>query len=161
MKRAKILIPLIVFAISCTNNAESLNSKQASEIQDSVHIMIESIAKDVSREGPVAWLRYFENAPDFFMASDGQLVFPNIDTATNFIKNILVKSMPKIELRWSNIRIDPLANKLASISANYHEDIADHTGTMTPHDGYFTGIAHQTSQGWKLLNAHWSSMAKH
>ena len=158
MIRAKILIPLIVFAISCRNNTESLNLKQASDIQDSVQFMFEAIAQNVSREGSVAWLRYFENAPDFFMAADGQLVFPNIDTATNFINNILVKSMPKIELRWSNIRIDPLAHKLAGISAIYHEDITDPTGKMTPHDGYFTGIAHQTPQGWKLLNAHWSSM---
>jgi hypothetical protein len=157
MIRTKILIPLIVFAISCSNKTESLNSKQASEVQDSVKLMFESVAKNVSREGPMTWLRYFENTPDFFMASDGQLVFPNIDTATNLINNVVVKSMPKIELRWSNIRIDPLADKLASISAIYHEDITDPTGKMTPHDGYFTGIAHQTTQGWKLHNAHWSS----
>ena len=158
MIRVKILIPLIVFAISCRNNTESLNSKQASDIQDSVRLMTESIARDVSREGPIVWLRYFEDAPGFFMASDGQLMFPNIDTAKNIINNIVVKSMPKIELRWSNIRIDPLAHKLASISAIYHEDITDPTGKMTPHDGYFTGIAHQTPQGWKLQNAHWSSL---
>jgi hypothetical protein len=120
--------------------------------------MTESIAKNVSREGPVAWLRYFENAPDFFMASDGQLVFPNIDTAKSFINNVLIKTMPKIQLRWSNIRIDSLTNTFASISAVYHEDVTDGTGKTTPHDGYFTGIAHQTSQGWKLHNAHWSSM---
>jgi hypothetical protein len=159
MIRAKIIIPLIVFTISCRNNTEPLNSKQSSDIQDSVRLLTESIAKNVSREGPVAWLRYFEDAPEFFMAADGQLVFPNIDTATNFINNVVVKSMPKIELRWSNIRIDPLAHKLASISAIYHEDITDPTGKITPHDGYFTAIAHQTSQGWKLHNAHWSSIA--
>jgi hypothetical protein len=158
MIRVKILIPLIVFVISCSNKTESLNAKQASEIQDSVQLMFESIARNVSREGSVAWLRHFENGPDFFMAADGQLVFPNIDTATNLINNVVVKSMPKIELRWSNIRIDPLAHKLASISAVYHEDITDPTGKMTPHDGYFTGIAHQTPQGWKLQNAHWSSL---
>jgi hypothetical protein len=123
--------------------------------------MTESIAKNISHEGPVAWLRYFENSPGFFMASDGQLVFPNIDTAKNFINNILIKAMPEIQLRWSNIRIDPLAINLASISAVYHEDISDSTGNMTPHDGYFTAIAHQTAQGWKLRNAHWSSIVTH
>ena len=93
------------------------------------------------------------------MASDGQLVFPTIDTATSFINNNLVKIIHNIELRWSNIRIDPLANKLASISAEFHEDITDSTGKMTPPDGYFSGIAHQTLEGWKLHNAHWSSIA--
>ena len=157
-----ISLSLISFFISsCNNNTETFTSKERSLVQDSVQLMAESIAKDISREGPIIWLRYFENTPDFFMAADGQLVFPNIDTATSFVNNILIKIMPKIQLHWSNIRIDPLTNKLASISAIYHEDITDPTGKMTPHDGYFTGIAHQTSQGWKLRNAHWSSIVTH
>jgi hypothetical protein len=121
--------------------------------------MTSSIAKDVLRNGPVAWLTYFENTPDFFMVSDGQLVFPNIETAKKIINNTLLKTIQKIELRWSNIQIDPLTNKLASISAAFNEDITDSTRKTTPHAGYFTAIACQTSQGWKLHNAHWSSMA--
>ncbi len=157
-----VLLGFIFFLISsCSNNTESFTQKARSLVQDSVQIMAEAIAKNISGEGPAAWLRYFDNTPDFFMASDGQLVFPNIDTATNFINNILIKIMPKIQLRWSNIRIDPLTPKLASISAVYHEDITDSTGKTTPHDGYFTGIALQTSRGWKLHNAHWSSMVAH
>ena len=152
---------IFCFISSCSNNTESFTPKERSLVKDSVQLMAESIAKDISREGPIIWLRYFENTPDFFMAADGQLEFPNIDTATNFINNILIKIMPKIQLRWSNIRIAPLTAKLASVSAVYHEDITDPTGKTTPHDGYFTGIAHQTPQGWKLRNAHWSSMVAH
>jgi len=152
---------IFCFISSCNNNSKTLSPKDLSLVQDSVQLMTESIAKNISHEGPVGWLRYFENSPGFFMASDGQLVFPNIDTAKNFINNILIKAMPEIQLRWSNIRIDPLAINLASISAVYHEDISDSTGKMTPHDGYFTAIAHQTAQGWKLLNAHWSSIVTH
>jgi hypothetical protein len=123
--------------------------------------MAESIEKNVSQQGPVAWLRYFENTPDFFMASGGQLVFPNIDTATNFINTILIKSISKIELHWSNIRIDPLTPDLAGISAAFHEDITDAAGKKTPQDGYFTAIVHHTTQGWKLRNAHWSLAEAH
>jgi hypothetical protein len=143
--------------ISCNNTTESLTPKERSIVQDSVQLMAESIEKRISHDGPVVWLRYFENEPDFFMASDGQLVFPNIDTARNFINNKLIKMMPKIQLRWSNIHIDALTDKLAGISAVYHEDITDSSGKITPHDGYFTAIAHQSSEGWKLRNAHWSS----
>ena len=100
------------FIISCSNNTETYTSNQFAIVRDSVQIMAESIAKDVSREGPVAWLRYFENTPGFFMASEGRLVFPNNDSATNFIKNTLVKSISKIELHWNNIRIDPLTFNL-------------------------------------------------
>ena len=122
---------------------------------------MDSISRNVSQHGPIAWLKYFENTSDFFMVSDGQLVFPNIDTATNFINNVLVKVIPKIQLSWSNIRIDPFTTSFAGISTVYHEDITDSSGKTTPHDGYFTGIAHQTSQGWKLRNAHWSSIVTH
>jgi hypothetical protein len=162
--RSKYLVLLsfiLCFVSSCNNNTEYFTSKERSQVKDSVQLMAESIVKDISHEGPVSWLKYFENAPDFFMASDGQLVFPNIDSATNVINNKLIKVMSKIQLRWSNIRIDPLTINLASISAVYHEDITDSTGKMTPHDGYFTGIARQTSQGWKLHNAHWSSTETH
>ena len=143
--------------ISCGNHTETYTSNEFGIVRDSVQIMAESIAKDVSREGPAAWIRYFENTPDFFMASEGRLVFPNNDSATNFIRNTLVKSISKIELHWNSIRIDPLSTKLAGISAGFHEDITDNTGKKISEDGYFTGIAEQTSQGWKLRNAHWST----
>jgi len=94
-------------------------------VKDNVQFMAVSITKDISHEGPIAWLGYFENTPDFFMVSDGQLVFPNIDSATNFINNTLIKVMPRIQLRWNNVRIDPLTINLASISAVFHEDITD------------------------------------
>ena len=148
----------ILLVCSCGSSTESLNPQERSMLKDSVLLMTASVAKDLSREGPIAWLSYFENTPDFYMVSDGQLVFPNIDSANKFIRNVLIKIMPKIELRWNNIQIDPLTNKLASLSAVYHEDITDSTGKTIAHDGYFTAVAHQSSQGWKLRNAHWSSV---
>jgi hypothetical protein len=111
-----VLSFIFCFFSSCNNNTDSFSSKERSIVHDGVQLMTESIAKDISLEGPIVWLRYFEKSPDFFMASDGQLVFPNIDTATNFINNKLIKMMPDIQLRWSNIRIEPLTANLASIS---------------------------------------------
>src|ERR1700722_106367 len=94
-------IGTMLFIKSCRIHTDSLTKKQSTIVKDCVRQMYESIATAVSHEGPLAWLRYFENSPDFYMAADGQLVFPNIDTATNFINNVVVKIMPKIELRWS------------------------------------------------------------
>jgi hypothetical protein len=156
-----VLISISFCFLSSCNNRTEFTLKERSLVQDNVQLMVESIAKNISNEGPVVWLRYFENTPDFFMASDGLLVFPDIDTATDFLNNKLIKMMPEIQLSWSNIRIDPLTTTLANISAVYHEDITDSTGKMTPHDGFFTGIAHKTSLGWKLRNAHWSSTVTH
>ncbi len=151
-----ILIILILVDCSCSHDGGSLTQAQYDMVKNNVQKMTESIAKNISDKGPVSWLSYFENSPDFFMASDGQLKFPNNDSATVFINNTLIKIIPKIELHWKTIRIDPLTTKLASIGSYYHEDITNNNGLTLHVDGYFTGIAHLTSQGWKLRNAHWS-----
>lgn len=160
VRKSPLLISMILifFIISCCHDADHLTQSQYAMVKHSVQQMTDSIAKNVSDKGPAAWLLYFENTPGFFMASEGQLAFPNIETATNFIHHTLVKSIHKIELHWKSIRIDPLTTKLASIGAIFHEDITDFSGKKIPVDGYFTGIAHQTSQGWKLYNAHWSTV---
>ena len=147
---------LFLILNSCNNETESLRSKQSTDVTDSVQQMIKLIAKDISQEGPIAWLKYFEKTPSFFMASDGQLVFANNDSATRFIKNNLVKQIRKIELQWSNVRIDPLTLKFANIAANWHEDMTDFSDNKTSQEGYFTAIAEKTLQGWQLRNAHWS-----
>ena len=161
MLRAITSIMLLIFIVSCNEKKDTLTPKQIADVRDSVQTMAQSIAKNISQQGPTAWLQYFEAAPDFYMASEGKLVFPNYDTAKNFINNTLVKIISKIELRWSDVRIDPLTTNFANMAATFHEDITDASGKTTPQDGYFTGLAHQTPQGWKLLNAHWSVIAAH
>lgn len=149
-------LSLFFTLISCNSKTESMTSRQSAEIKDSVQQMIELVAKDISHDGPIAWLHYFENTPNFFMASDGQLVFANNDSATLFIKNILVKQISKIELSWSDIRIDPLTEMFANVGATWHETITDFANNKISQAGYFTGIAEKTSKGWQLRNAHWS-----
>jgi hypothetical protein len=147
---------LISILIACNYRREPLTQEQASDVKDSVQQMIQFVAKDISREGPIAWLRYFEDTKNFFMASDGQLVFANSNAATSVIKNMLVKQISKVKLNWSNIRIDPLTAKFANIGATWHENITDFSGNKTSEGGYFTAIAEKTSKGWQFRNAHWS-----
>ena len=153
-------IILILFLQACNNRSDSPDAPQISTVSDSVRVMMESIAASVSQQGPVAWLHYFEDTANFFMASEGRLVFPNNDSARNFINNTLVKTISKIELQWHDTRIEPLTANFAQIAASFHEDITDATAKKMPADGYFTALAHQTSAGWKLMNAHWSVIAK-
>jgi len=150
------IVGLFLLICSCQNNTDSLTTAQRSIVMDSVQLMVDSIAKAISHEGPIAWIRYFENSSNFYMASDGQLAFTNNDSMANFLKNTYTKIVSKIELSWIHVRIDPFTSKIAGVAAIFHEDITDFAGRKTPSDGYFTGIAHQTSQGWQLLNAHWS-----
>jgi hypothetical protein len=142
--------------LSCNSNTGSLTRQQSLEVKDNLQKMMDMVAKDISHDGPIAWLKYFENTSDFFMASEGQLVFPNSDSATTFIKNTLVKQIRKIELHWSNIRIDPLNNKFANVAATWNEDLIDFANKTISQNGYFTAIAEKTLEGWQLRNAHWS-----
>ncbi len=157
VKAGKIFfIILIFFAISCNNDCDKLSVKQASEVNDSVKNMTDKIALDVSSKGPVAWLNHFENSPGFFMASDGRLQFPDNDSANRFINHTLVKTIRKIDLKWNNLRIDPLTKTLAGIRSDFHEDIIMSDQKTLSIDGYFTALAEKGPKGWQLRNAHWS-----
>jgi hypothetical protein len=142
---------------SCSLNNSTLTDSQSQEVRDSVLNLAGLTAKGVSTEGPVAWLDYFENSPGFFMANDGNLALPNYQTANTFIKNTVVKVMPKITLKWSAIRVDPLTPQIAVMAARFHEDVTDPAGKITPYNGYFTALVHKTEKGWKFRDEHWSS----
>ncbi len=150
------LICLIIFTGSCNNRTVRNTPAQNSEVKDSVAKLMQNISKEVSEKGPVAWLQIFENSPGFFMVSDGQLQFPDNDSAHRFISHTLIKMIPNIDLKWHNLRIDPLTNTLAAIGADFHEDITTMDQRRMPVDGYFTALAENGAKGWQLRNAHWS-----
>lgn len=156
------MLPVLAFCmmVNCREKVVTDSPNQLVAVKDSVQMMAESIAQNVSQNGPTEWLKVFENTPNFFMANDGQLAFANYDAASTFINNILIKSISKIVLHWSNVRIEPFTTDLASFSANYKETITDFAGHTTNFEGYFTSIAKHTNQGWKLHNVHWSSVPK-
>ncbi|HMG14140.1 MAG TPA: hypothetical protein VK590_01765 [Saprospiraceae bacterium] len=151
-----IIFSLIFIFLSCNTKTDSLTPEHSKEIKYNVQKMMDSIANDINRNGPTAWLKYFENTPEFFMASEGQLVFPNNEIAIQFIKNELVKQISKMNLRWTEVQIDVLTNKFVNVAAKWNEDITNFENKTTSQGGYFTGIAKNTSEGWKLRNAHWS-----
>jgi len=150
----------VVLSSSCSSPAPFTRGQYAL-VRESVQIMATEIAADVSQNGPLAWLKHFEDTSDFFMASDGHLMFPDYNSASAFINHVLVKMISKIELRWSDIRIDPLSPDLAMFGANYTEVLMDSAGKKMPISGpgYFTALAEKTPKGWQLRNAHWSSQA--
>lgn len=147
---------IILFASCRGNTNATMSSEELALVKDSVTAMIDHITDDLSTKGPVAWLDYFEDGPDFNMASDGALVFKNYQTASNFIRDTLVNMFARINLRWEHLRIDPLTNHLASIASDFHEDLIDSTGKSITTNGYITAIAEKTSCCWQLRNVHWS-----
>lgn len=158
-KYCVLLLFAISLVVSCKRNHAKLNAADRALVKDSVTNMAANIAADISKNGPRAWLNYFEDTPDFFMANEGQLVFQDHQSAKTFILNTVVKNILQIKLRWEHIRIDPLTSRLASIGADFHEDQTIASGKNLSIDGYFTGIAHYDGHRWKLRNAHWSIKA--
>jgi len=157
LKNLSFLLLTMCLAISCENSRRHVDFPENSPIvKDGATMLMTFIERDISAKGPVAWLDYFENAPGFFMATDGNLAFKNYPSAKTFILDTLVKNITKINLRWANLKVDPLATDLASVGANFHEELTGRNGKTNSVDGYFTGTAAFTKKGWKLKNLHWS-----
>jgi hypothetical protein len=154
------LLVLLVFALwlntACKYHKHVLSAADSIAVSDSVKQLTANISHDLASRGPVVWLNYFQNSPQFFMAADGQLSFRDYHSAEAFIRDTLIKNMHKIELKWSNMRVDVLTRSIAAIGGDFHEDITLANGQTLPFDGYFSGTAVATSGGWKLRNAHWS-----
>ena len=142
-----------VFITSCNGKRTSFS---ATETRKELNQFAIDIENGISKDGPITWLNYFEDSADFFMASNGELVFKDYQTAHSFITNVLVKNIAKINLKWRNIKVDPYAANWGYIGAYFHEDLIDQTGKTLAVDGYFTATAHKTTNGWSLRNVHWS-----
>jgi hypothetical protein len=160
MTRAKqVLIVTAVISLvlpGCRSKEYSaLDPADALVVRSSVKLLADSVARDVTREGPNAWLRYFESSPGFFMASGGSLAFPNNDSASTFVR-AFAAGMRRLELTWSDVRVDPLTSRLAVMGAAFHEVMTDTAGREIQFGGYFTAVAEETPAGWRLRDAHWS-----
>jgi hypothetical protein len=151
-----ILIVGLLFILSCNSHSGGPSGTEKVEVNKAVHAMMENIAIDVSQKGPVAWLNYFDSSAHFFMANNGNLAFRDFGSGKRMIMDTLIKMVQSIQLRFSDIRIDSLSWNTASIGAKYHEESKDTEGNSHLYDGYFTGVAVLTDQGWRLRNLHWS-----
>jgi hypothetical protein len=155
--RLALVSAALLSLLACQNAVpDSLDPAHAAAIQDSVSDMAAAIARDLERDGPTAWLSYFLDGPEFFMASDGNLVFPSIDSATSFVRGF-APGIADMELVWEDMRVDPLSPGAAVLGASYREVLTDTAGSELRFRGYFTGLAVHTPMGWRLRDLHWSS----
>src|SRR4051812_10565356 len=78
---------------------------------------VDSVARDVTRDGPIAWQRYFDEGPSFFMAVNGRLIFADGKAAHAAIPAI-ARTIARIELTWgSDVKVDAVSAGLAIIAA--------------------------------------------
>jgi hypothetical protein len=154
-----LALPALAIIFSCNYSKPQLTPDEIGHVQGKVNKLMNSIATDVSAKGPGVWLNYLQDTSYFFMADNGQLAFKDYKSATKFVQDTLVKSMPKVNLKWSNIRIDPLTDNIACVGAEYHEDVTDTAAKVSSLNGYFTATVVQVNDEWKLRNMHWSDIS--
>jgi len=151
-----LALPALALIFSCNYSKPQLTPDEIGHVQGKVNKLMSIVAADVAAKGPGVWVYYLQDTSYFFMADNGQLEFKDYNAAKKFVQDTLSKSMPKVNLKWSNIRIDPLTNNIASIGADFHEDVTDSTAKVTTINGYFTATAVQIDNVWKFRNLHWS-----
>jgi hypothetical protein len=134
-----------------------LTSTRAGEVDKEVRAFAREVARNVTQEGPIAWRRYFSDSPEFFMAADGRLAFPNGASAIAAIPN-LTRTIRQIDLQWGEeMRVDPLTPDLAIMATPYREVRTGPAGDRVNEVGYFTATTEYKGGRWQFRNAHWSS----
>ena len=138
------------------NDTQSLTPEQKTAVQAGVRAFMADVAREVSAGGPTAWQRFFVDDPSFFMASEGQLFFPNGQPMGQWIQGI-THFIKTVHLQWGDaLRIDALTPTLAVVGAPYVEIRTDPQGQQMTERGYFTGVAEYRNGGWLFRDAHWS-----
>jgi hypothetical protein len=160
-----LLLAALTIAIGIETRAtapgepQGLTPTGTTAVEEGVRAFARAVAHDVTKEGPAARRRHLSDSPSFFMASEGQLVFPNRAAATAAIQN-LEETIKQIELKWGDdLRIDPLTKNLAVVATSYHEVRVSTDGLRIEENGFFTGIAEYRGGRWQFRNAHWSVIA--
>ena len=136
--------------------APTLTPEARRAVEDGARRFMEEVATSVTAEGPSAWRHVFANRPEFFMASDGSLVFANGADAAKGI-DALAANLPRINLSFADLRADALTPELAVVGAAYTEVQQDGKGLSNTDRGYFTALAELNAGRWQLRDAHWSS----
>jgi hypothetical protein len=137
--------------------APQLTPATRQAVEADVRAYMSEVARAVSAQGPGAWRQEFADGPEFFMASDGQLVFEDGAGAARGIE-ALTHTLPKINLSFgSDLRVDVLTPAFAIVGASYSELQGDAQGQEHTVRGYVTALAELHQGHWRLRDAHWSS----
>lgn len=155
-------IALLALAVSLAGAAPAsspvtLSAADSAAVRRGVRSFVESVAHDVTQEGPRAWSRYFDDSPAFFMAVNGQVAFPSGEAAKDGIPKVALV-FKRIELNWGDdLRIDPLTRRLAVVAVSWREVLTDSAGHVMKQTGFFTAVAEDREGRWQFRDVHWSS----
>ena len=104
--RIRSLMPAVTFAacVLCTAGASPSNSATpdgAASVDQAVRAFMQTVSHSVTQDGPLAWIKYFDASPAFFMAVNGQMAFPNSAAAQEGTRKF-AQTIRHIELKWGD-----------------------------------------------------------
>ena len=138
---------------------EGLSAERATAVAAEVRAFMQSVAQDITRDGPTAWRRQFADTPAFFMAVEGRVAFADSAAVTAGLPAVAAM-IKQIELKWGDdLRVDPLTRNLAVVGTSWHEVQVDAAGKRVEESGYFTGVTEYREGRWQFRDAHWSLAA--
>lgn len=160
--RSIVLLATLAF-VGCpahsigSDESQSLTAARAAAVDEGVRAFMQSVARAVTQEGPLAWRRYLDASPVFFMVVNGQMAFANGAAAQEGTEKF-AQTINHIQLKWGgDLRVDPLTAELAVVAASWHEVQVDTAGHRVDEAGYFTGLAEYRKGHWQFRDAHWSA----
>jgi hypothetical protein len=134
----------------------ALTPSRDSAVENNVREFMQQVGRAVTADGPIAWSKFFENRPSFFMAVNGKMAFPSGAAAMAGIPDV-AKFYKHIHLQWGDdLRVDVLTPALAGIATSYHESLVDAADHRIEADGFFTAVAEYRDGRWQFRNVHWS-----
>lgn len=151
-----IFLGIVIFSGFHARSSQSITPARAATVEREVRQLMQSLAHDVTQQGPLAWLKYLEAGPSFFMAVNGQMAFPD-GTAAREGTQSFARTMQHVELQWGDLRVDPLTSQFALVGAPWREIRVDMAGRRIEDAGFFTALAEFRDERWQFRNAHWSS----
>jgi hypothetical protein len=152
-------LAVCVFATAGASPSHSVTTEGAASVDHAVRAFMQTVSHSVTQDGPMAWIKYFDASPAFFMAVNGQMAFPNPAAAQEGTRKF-AQTNRHIELNWGDdLRVDPLSNDFAVVAVSWREIQVDTAGHSVTETGYFTALTEYQAGQWKFRNAHWSSPA--
>ena len=156
MKYLNLTISFFIYllVVSCAANEPVDKTQIKKEVSDA----FDAYANHVNTNGLKGVEKYFSTDPDFFWVEDGQMQYPNHDSLLANI-NQFYPQVDSVHFKAFETKIDVIDRGLATLYAEYRQDVALKSGYAFTLDGAMTILLRKESDGWKFFNGH-SSIKK-
>src|SRR5580704_15327767 len=152
-----VTLAACVLCAAGASHSHSVTPDGASSVDQAVRAFMQTVAHSVTQDGPMAWIKYFDTSPAFFMVVNGQIAFPTTAAAQEGTRTF-AQTIRHIELKWGDdLRVDPLTNEFVVVAVSWREIQVDTAGHSVTETGYFTGLVEYREGRWQFRDAHWSS----